>query len=235
MNIKTNGACAVERRGGSSGFRELIKFQVFLTSLKACEEREQRHFHCHFKTEIKCQVHLQRAYTQTLIYMTFHINRSINIDTYFSYHYPRLLGAFIKVIWPGKHLLLIPLFYYLSNPFLHRMTNFIPTAAPIFPLQLLLPRAARQVCSPSPAPTTLLLLPTPPEPQGQVWNWLCAPALSGWSRTKTKGPEKTCGIPPGVGEWETNPTLLQSDFFVFLQLHPGSTKASIFTFLLVWV
>lgn len=29
--------------------------------------------------------------------------------------------------------MLIPLFYYLSNPFLHRMTNFIPTAAPIFP------------------------------------------------------------------------------------------------------
>lgn len=206
-------------RGGSPGFGELIKFQVFLTSLKACEEREQRHFHCHFQPEIKCQVHLQRAHTHTLIYMPFHINRSINIDTYFSYHYPRLLGAFIKVIWPGKHLLLIPLFYYLSNPFLHRMTNFIPTAAPTFPVQLLLPWAGLQ-------------LPNPPGAHGTGSELL---PCQGGSRMGPKGQQKPCGTPPGLGQWQTNPTLLHSGFLVFLQLCPGSMKANIFTTSLVWV
>lgn len=75
------------------------------------------------------------------------------------------------------------------------MTNFIPTAAPIFPLQLLLPWAARQVCSPSPAPTTLLLLPNPPEAQGRVWNRLCAPALAGMEQNEAKG--------PGENLWDT--------------------------------
>lgn len=93
----------VLRRGGEGAclIREtLIRSQVFLASLKACEEQEQRHFHCHFKTEINyvsmyTHTHLD---TNTLIHKLFHIDRPINIDTYFSYHYPGLLGAFIKVI-----------------------------------------------------------------------------------------------------------------------------------------
>lgn len=98
----------VLRRGGEGArqiWETLIRLQVFSASLKACEEREQRRHHCHFKTEIKCQVRLDVSiytrisiYKHVLIYMPFHIDRSINIDTYFSYHYPRLLDAFIKVI-----------------------------------------------------------------------------------------------------------------------------------------
>jgi len=150
--------------------------------------------------------------------MPFHIDWSINIDTYFSYHYPRLLGAFIKVTWPGKHLLLIPLFYYLSNPFLHRMTNFIPTAAPLFPRQLLLPRAARQAVSPS-------MPPKPPAPGPGTAPAPRAPPCAG-----PNGPENPGAAPPGAGRGllirkQTNPTLLSSGDFVvlvFLRLQGNS-------------
>lgn len=134
--------------------------------------------------------------------------------------------------------MLIPLFYYLSNPFLHRMTNFIPTAAPIFPPQLLLPRAARQVISPPSSPTTLVLLLNPPDPQGRVQNQhsVLVPC-EGQSQIKPNGQEKTCAAPLGGGEWaadlqENKSHTSSSHFFVFLQLQGTSRdwrKTNVFT------
>lgn len=93
--------------------------------------------------------------------------------------------------------MLIPLFYYLSNPFLHRMTNFIPTAAPIFPRSCSFPQQPGRLGAPLRPPPPLLSPASPapaPEPAPG------APAAPGTKANDAKHPRENLRGPARRGE-----------------------------------
>lgn len=121
------------------------------------------HFRARWEMPGRCtHVCIHTPKHMTYLYtMYFHANRHIYRYRWFFFFQTITHSCWVllSVSWPGKHLLLIPLFYYLSNPFLDRMTNFIPTAALIFPSQLLLPQSSQSgFISPSPLLATHILL-----------------------------------------------------------------------------
>lgn len=113
--------------------------------------------------------------------------------------------------------MLIPLFYYLSNPFLHRMTNFIPTAAPIFPRSCSFPKQPGRLSTHLHLPPPSCRFRTLLNPRaGHRTSTLCpCPTRDTAKSSRTARREPTWHHREGGNEplicKKTNPTLLSSD------------------------